>query len=137
MAIHAPPVSYRIKRSIFDRRKVDSGARSDLSLAREADAYFFPAERDYFQKRAKDGAESRFQGGSHFRTDKEVGLDLGKKAGAMIVQKVRTDGADDASPSARRKKPEPPIIKRPLQPPPTNSLAAMMAHPVFRPMYAL
>lgn len=120
MAIHAPPVSYGIKRSIVDRRKVDSGARSDLSLAREADAYFFPAERDYFQKRAKDGAESRFQGGSHFRTDKEVGLDLGKKAGAMIVQKVRTDGADDASPSARRKKPDPQPDHQKAAPAPTN-----------------
>ncbi len=56
-------------------------------------SYFFPAEKAYFQKRAKDGAESRFQGGIHFRTDNEVGLEMGKKVGALIVQKVRGDGA--------------------------------------------
>lgn len=57
-------------------------------------SYFFPSERAYFDKRAKDGAESRFQGGIHFRTDNEVGLQMGKKVGAYIVQKVKNDGAD-------------------------------------------
>ncbi|AEE47972.1 phosphoesterase PA-phosphatase related protein [Haliscomenobacter hydrossis DSM 1100] len=58
-------------------------------------AYFFPAESAFFRQRAKDGAESRFQGGIHFRTDNEVGLELGRKVGAMIIQKVRADGADN------------------------------------------
>ncbi len=57
-------------------------------------SYFFPAEKAYFRKRAKDGAESRFQGGIHFRTDNEVGLDMGRKIGAEIIRKVRMDGAD-------------------------------------------
>jgi membrane-associated phospholipid phosphatase len=57
-------------------------------------SYFFPAEKPYFDKRAKDGAESRFQGGIHFRTDNEVGLEMGKKVGAVIVQKVKADGSD-------------------------------------------
>lgn len=59
-------------------------------------SYFFPAEKAYFDKRAKDGAESRFQGGIHFRSDNEVGLEMGRKVGAMIIQKVRADGADNA-----------------------------------------
>lgn len=67
-------------------------------------SYFFPAETALFEKRAKDGAESRFQGGIHFRTDNEVGLELGKKIGAAIVKKVRNDGADDELSSAKRKK---------------------------------
>jgi membrane-associated phospholipid phosphatase len=67
-------------------------------------SYFFPAERALFEKRAKDGAESRFQGGIHFRTDNEVGLELGKKIGGEVVKKVRNDGADDELPSAKRKK---------------------------------
>jgi hypothetical protein len=67
-------------------------------------SYFFPAERAYFMKRAKDGAESRFQGGIHFRTDNEVGLEMGKKVGAAIIKKVRTDGAGDELPLAKRKK---------------------------------
>ncbi len=39
-------------------------------------SYFFPADSAYFQKKAKDAAESRFQGGIHFRTDNEVGLGI-------------------------------------------------------------
>lgn len=67
-------------------------------------SYFFPAEKAYFEKRAKDGAESRFQGGIHFRSDNEVGLDMGRKVAAMIIQKVKDDGADDALPMAKQKK---------------------------------
>jgi membrane-associated phospholipid phosphatase len=70
-------------------------------------SYFFPAERAFFQQRAKDGAESRFQGGIHFRTDNEVGLQMGRKVAAFIIQKVKTDGADDALMLAERKKTEP------------------------------
>ncbi len=57
-------------------------------------SYFFPESRAYFMKRAKDGAESRFQGGIHFRTDNEVGLDLGKKVGAFIINSIKNDGVD-------------------------------------------
>jgi hypothetical protein len=58
-------------------------------------SYFFPADRAYFQKQAKEAAESRFQGGIHFRTDNEVGLELGRKVSVVIIQKVSTDGADE------------------------------------------
>jgi membrane-associated phospholipid phosphatase len=58
-------------------------------------SYFFPAEADYFQKKAKDAAESRFQGGIHFRTDNEAGLVLGSRIAAVIVRKAGTDGAGD------------------------------------------
>jgi membrane-associated phospholipid phosphatase len=58
--------------------------------------YFFPADKSYFDKRAKDGAESRFQGGIHFRSDNEVGLALGRKVGAAVVRKVSNDGADQS-----------------------------------------
>lgn len=57
-------------------------------------AYFFPAESALFWQTAKDGAESRFQGGIHFRTDNEVGLELGKKVGTAIINRVKGDGAD-------------------------------------------
>lgn len=66
-----------------------SGLMSDLY------SYFFPTERAYFQKKARDAAESRFQAGIHFRTDNEVGLDLGRKIAAVVIQKVKTDGADN------------------------------------------
>lgn len=66
-------------------------------------SYFFPAEKAYFQKRAKDGAESRFQGGIHFRSDNEVGLDMGRKVGAAIIKKISSDGVDERLPVAKRK----------------------------------
>lgn len=64
------------------------------SVIAELYAYFFPADKAYFQKKAKDGAESRFQGGIHFRTDNEVGLEMGKKVAAIIIQKVKNDGSE-------------------------------------------
>ncbi|MFN0215229.1 MAG: hypothetical protein ACKVT2_13315 [Saprospiraceae bacterium] len=60
-------------------------------------SYFFPSERASFQKLAKDGAESRFQGGIHFRTDNDVALELGKKVAEAIIEKVKKDGADNAT----------------------------------------
>jgi membrane-associated phospholipid phosphatase len=58
-------------------------------------SYFFPADSAFFRVKAQEGAESRFQGGIHFRTDNEVGLVLGGKVAGAIVQKVSTDGADN------------------------------------------
>ena len=60
----------------------------------ELNSYFFPAEKSCFDKRAEDGAESRFQGGIHFRSDNDAGLALGRRVGAAVVRKARTDGAD-------------------------------------------
>jgi hypothetical protein len=65
------------------------------SVQAEICSYFFPADRAFFMKRAKDGAESRFQGGIHFRTDNEVGLEMGKKVAAVVINKVKKDGADN------------------------------------------
>jgi membrane-associated phospholipid phosphatase len=56
--------------------------------------YFFPTEKATFQKIAKDGAESRFQAGIHFRTDNDSGLALGKKVASKIIEKIKADGAD-------------------------------------------
>jgi hypothetical protein len=38
---------------------------------------------------------SFLQGGIHFRTDNEVGLELGGKVATIIIQKAASDGADD------------------------------------------
>ncbi len=59
--------------------------------------HFFPAEKAYFQKMAKSGAESRFQGGIHFRTDNDVALVLGQNVAGAIVQKIKQDRADQPS----------------------------------------
>ncbi len=66
-------------------------------------SHFFPAERAFFQRKAEEAAESRFQAGIHFRTDNEVGLELGRKVATAIIQKVRNDSADDMLTLTKRK----------------------------------
>jgi hypothetical protein len=63
---------------------VVSGVLSELY------AYFFPEDRAYLEKKAKDAAESRFQAGIHFRSDNEVGLSMGKKIGQHIINKLKS-----------------------------------------------
>ncbi|GAB3162749.1 phosphatase PAP2 family protein [Telluribacter humicola] len=59
-------------------------------------SYFFPADRALFQKVAKDGAESRFQAGIHFRTDNEAGLELGRNVAGAVIKKLKADGVQAA-----------------------------------------
>jgi hypothetical protein len=71
-----------------------SGHAAVSSVTAELYSYFFPRDKAYFQMKAKEVAESRFQGGIHFRTDNEVALELGKKVATEIVKKLKLDGAD-------------------------------------------
>ena len=57
--------------------------------------YFFPYDKATFQKIAKEGAESRFQAGIHFRSDNDAGLELGRKVAAKVMERVAADGADE------------------------------------------
>jgi membrane-associated phospholipid phosphatase len=57
-------------------------------------SYFFPHDKAVFDKHAKDGAESRFQAGIHFRSDNEEGTSLGRKIARAVIERVRHDGAD-------------------------------------------
>jgi membrane-associated phospholipid phosphatase len=72
-----------------------SGHAAISGVMAEIYSYFFPAEEELFRQKAKDAAESRFQAGIHFRSDNEVALELGKKVGVKVIQKVKNDGADD------------------------------------------
>jgi membrane-associated phospholipid phosphatase len=74
-----------------------SGHAAGSGAMAELFSYFFPADRAYFEKVAKDCAESRFQAGIHFRTDNEVGLVLGKNVAGEVVKKLKADGADASS----------------------------------------
>jgi membrane-associated phospholipid phosphatase len=56
--------------------------------------HFFPYDKAQFQKVAKEGAESRFQAGIHFRSDNDAGLVLGKKVAEKVLERVKADGAD-------------------------------------------
>lgn len=49
-------------------------------------AHFFSADAPLFKKMAEECAESRFYGGIHFRTDNEVGLQLGRNVGKYMVE---------------------------------------------------
>lgn len=71
-----------------------SGHAAGSGTMAELFSYFFPTDRAYFEKIAQDVAESRFQAGIHFRTDNEVGLELGKKVAGEVVKKLKSDGAD-------------------------------------------
>ncbi|GAA4460459.1 hypothetical protein GCM10023189_35600 [Nibrella saemangeumensis] len=80
-----------------------SGHAVMTGMIGELYAHFFPADRVQFQKIAKDGAESRFQAGIHFRTDNDTGLDLGRKVANAVIQRIMTDGADEDLTLAKRK----------------------------------
>lgn len=49
-------------------------------------SYFFPADANYFRQLAQECADSRFYAGIHFRTDNEVGLQMGKDIGKYIAE---------------------------------------------------
>jgi hypothetical protein len=57
--------------------------------------YFFPYDKDLFIKIAKDGAESRFHAGIHFRSDNDAGLELGKKVAGKVIDRLKADAADN------------------------------------------
>ncbi len=49
-------------------------------------AQLFPKEKELFQKLAIECAESRFEGGVHFRSDNKVGLEVGEKVGEQVLK---------------------------------------------------
>lgn len=57
-------------------------------------SYLFPENAQLFVSKAREAAESRFEGGIHFRVDNEVGLEMGRKVGEEIIKRARQDGAD-------------------------------------------
>ncbi len=65
-------------------------------------AYLFPEDAAYFTQKAQECAESRFEGGIHFRTDNTVGLDLGSKVANVVVNRAKQDGADRSLQTAVR-----------------------------------
>ncbi len=64
--------------------------------------YLFPADAPLLMQKAQEAAESRFEGGLHFRTDNVVGLEMGNKVGGEVIKRARQDGADN-SPELVRK----------------------------------
>ncbi|WP_409557741.1 phosphatase PAP2 family protein [Allomuricauda sp. SCSIO 64092] len=48
-------------------------------------AYLFPRDEPLFHELAKECSESRFEGGVHFRTDNQVGLEVGYQVGQQVI----------------------------------------------------
>ncbi len=94
-----------LSKKIFEYNLHLNPPRAAISgVTGELYSYFFPAEKAFFQKKAKGGAESRFQGGIHFRTDNDTGLELGRNVAAKVIGKLKADGADDVFPPGKGKK---------------------------------
>ncbi len=72
-----------------------SGHAMMCGVVSELFPYLFPYDKALFLKYAKDGAESRFHAGIHFRSDNDAGLELGKKVAEKVIERLKTDGAGD------------------------------------------
>ena len=55
--------------------------------------FFFPNEAKTFDDKAQEAAMSRLYGGIHFRSDNDVGLELGYNVGGAVVDRLKQDGA--------------------------------------------
>ncbi len=56
-------------------------------------SYLFPVEAPRLVKMAQECAQSRFDGGIHFKIDNDAGLELGRKVGGAVVRWADRDGA--------------------------------------------
>ncbi len=56
-------------------------------------SYLFPDDVPLFMSKAAEAAESRFEGGVHFRIDNVVGLAMGQNVGAEVIKRARQDGS--------------------------------------------
>ncbi|HZH36857.1 MAG TPA: phosphatase PAP2 family protein [Flavisolibacter sp.] len=56
--------------------------------------HILPERAKAYQSMAEEASMSRLYGGIHYRSDCEVGLEVGKNVGAFAVQRARTDGAE-------------------------------------------
>ena len=57
-------------------------------------AYLFPEDAEMWRARATEAGMSRLYGGVHWRIDVTAGLGVGRKAGGVVVEHAKRDGAD-------------------------------------------
>lgn len=70
-----------------------SGHSSYSSAAAEVLAYIFPRDARVVREKADEAAISRLYGGIHFREDNDLGADMGRKIGRLVVEKAKGDGS--------------------------------------------
>jgi len=56
--------------------------------------YLFPADAEVLAAMAQEAARSRVEAGVQYPSDAAAGLDLGRRVGALAVERGRTDGSD-------------------------------------------
>ena len=69
-----------------------SGHATYSGAAAEVMTYLFPDDAAEFNAKADEAADSRLWGGIHWRADNEVGIQLGRKVGALVVERAKSDG---------------------------------------------
>lgn len=69
-----------------------SGHATYSGAAAEIMTYLFPNDAAEFNAKATEASNSRLWGGIHWRADNEVGEAVGRKVGALVVERAKTDG---------------------------------------------
>ncbi len=62
-------------------------------------SYLYPKDAATFNAKADEASNSRLWGGIHWRSDNETGLAVGRKVGAVVVERAKADGGGTARPS--------------------------------------
>jgi membrane-associated phospholipid phosphatase len=70
-----------------------SGHATYSGAAGEVMSYLFPNDAELFRAKAKEAADSRVWGGIHYPLDGTEGLRVGRRIGALVVARARSDGA--------------------------------------------
>jgi membrane-associated phospholipid phosphatase len=70
-----------------------SGHATYSGAAGEVMSYLFPKDAKLFEAKAQEAANSRVWGGIHYPLDGTQGLRVGRRIGALVVNRARTDGA--------------------------------------------
>lgn len=71
-----------------------SGHSTFSGAAAEVLSHLVPEKATTYEAMAQEASMSRMYGGIHFRSDCQVGLEVGKKIGDFAIQKAQVDGAD-------------------------------------------
>ena len=56
--------------------------------------HLFPREAPRYLEWTKEFGESRMWAGIHFRSDVEAGWEIGRKVGALVIERAKSDGAE-------------------------------------------
>jgi membrane-associated phospholipid phosphatase len=70
-----------------------SGHSAFSAAAASVLGHAFPSRADFWAAEAEEAALSRLYGGIHFRSDNEVGAELGKHVGSLVVSYAEADGS--------------------------------------------